>query len=701
MISLSDMIPWLCWIFPTSGAVASLALARVSRRVRDWTVILLTSLGTLMALLMLPDLLTYSYIDKQFFWFVLPGGISLDLGMLVDPLSIILALVVSFLGLLIMIYSLKYMEHDSTGITRYWFFMSLFIGSMLLLVLADNFILMYVGWKIVGLCSFGLIGYYYSDEREHWIGGPAPFPFQKPSRNGLKGLLVTSFGDVALLGGIIIMYLYSGTFNFVQLYQTAGIWLAQMAKDPGILALTSILILAGIFAKSAQFPFHEWLPEAMSGPTPVSALIHAATMVKAGVYLVARILPIFFFACWVAVPSYPEALTFFIATAIVGGFTAFMAATQAMVAKELKKALAYSTMSVIGYMMLALGAAGLSASTMVGGMSAAIFQLINHGLFKVVLFLGAGVIIYASKSIYLSEMKLSRAKMGFTWVCMWIAGLALIGVPPFSGFWSKDDILITCWQSGQYALFAVALATIMLTTFYVIRFMGMIFYGHENGDSEGDGSVRQELAGGKGRGGREASWLMLAPYGILAALTVAIGLVGPLVSGFLSTAFSNYFAGFPTLAAAVNNGASASSGASTILGVPSLELWVGVASVLMVAIGALPAYRIYIAHRTDPASLMESHASLRSLHSFFWNRWYIDAFYNRVFVEGTLSFSMLIVRFIENPLDRALNVGIPSLFRYANRGLRKMQTGILSVNMLLFIAFLAVILLLLWLGRLI
>jgi len=683
-----DLVPWLCWIFPTAGTVASLALARFGK-IRDWTVVLLSFLGLLMALFLIPQLFSYSYTDMQVFWFVLPGGINFSIGLLIDPLSIILAVVVAFLGSLIMLYSVKSMAGDP-GLSRYWFFMSLFIGSMLLLVLSDNFILMFIGWKIVGLCSYGLIGYYYSDEKEHWVGGPLPFPFQKPSRAGLKGLLVTTFGDMALLAGIIILYLYAGTFNFMQLYQTAGVWLAQMAKDPGILTLTAVLILAGPLAKSAQFPFHEWLPDAMTGPVPVSALIHAATMVKAGVYLVARLLPIFFFAAWVAVPKYPEALSFFIVTAVIGAFTIILSASQAMVSPEVKKVLAYSTMGTIGYMMLALGVAGLSSSALVTGLSASIFELINHGIFKVVLFLCAGVVIYAAGSIYLSDMRLSRTKMYFTWACMWIAVLALVGVPPFSGFWSKDDILVVCWQSGQYALFAVAFAGVILTAFYAFRFMGLIFYGNKNGAVEG-----REGAEGTGVQKREASWLMLAPYGILAALTVAIGLVGPLVTSALQTVFSNYFADSLKL---VPTGGGSSS---LIFGIPSVEIAVAAGSLVMIAMGAVPAYWLYISHKADPEGIISRHPALQRVYGFLRNRWYIDAFYNKVFVGGSLYLTVLAVRFVENPLDRLFNGGVPALFRAANKGFRRVQTGILSVNMLLFMAFLAALLIALWISGLI
>lgn len=680
MFLSNDIIAWLCWLFPTIGAILALLLTRINKKIRNMTVILFSFLGWLMAAFLIPELFNPSYVDKSMFWITLPTGGSVSIGMLIDPLSIILANVVAFLGFLIMVYSLKYMENDS-GLTRYWFLMSLFIGSMLLLVLADNLILLFVGWKAVSLCSFALIGYYYSDEKEHWIGGPAPFPFQKPSKCGLKALIYTTFGDVALLAAIIILYLYSGTFNLIQLYQTAGIWLAEMAKSPGILTLTSLLFLGGPIAKSAQFPFHEWLPEAMAGPSPVSALIHAATMVKAGVYLVARMLPVFFYACWIASPNYPEAFTFFFAVAAIGAFTAFMTATQALVSLELKKTLAYSTMSGIGYMMLALGVAGLSANTLVDGVSAGIFHLISHGIFKAALFLCAGVIIHVSGSIYLSEMNLSRKNMRLTWLFMWIAALSLIGVPPLAGFWSKDDVLISCLQSGQYVFFALALATVVFTCLYTVRFMGMIFHKER----------KEEPTETHGHG--ETSKLMLVPYGILAALTIVIGLGGSLVSDFLQETFRKYFTESLHLVVSNENGIAA-----TNTSVP-LNISVPIISILTIIAAAIPAYRLYISHKTKPESITSKHKSIQLIHKFLWNRWYIDGLYNKIFVDGTLAIREPLIRYIERPIDYALNEGIPKFFVALHRGFRKFQTGILSVNMLYILGFLAFILLvLLWLG---
>ena len=671
----SNIVPWLCWIFPMIGGVLALLLAKFDNRVRAVTVVSFSFLGWLMAVFMVPELFTPKIIDKTAFWITLPGNASVSIGMLVDPLSVILANVVAFLGFIIMVYSIKYVE-DESGQTRYWFLMSLFIGSMLLLVLADNLILFFIGWKIVGLCSYALIGHYYSDEREHWIGGPSPFPFQKPSRCGLKALLVTTFGDVSLLAGVIMLYLYSGTFNFVQLYQTADAWLGNIAANPGLLTLTSILLLGGPIAKSAQFPLHEWLPEAMAGPTPVSALIHAATMVKAGVYFVARMLPVFFYAYWIG--NYPEALTFFLLTAAIGAFTAFLTGTQAMVSKELKKVLAYSTMSQIGYMMLALGVAGLSVNALTTGVSAGIFHLISHGVFKAALFLSAGVLIHFSGSIYMSEMKFSRRSLPLTWLFMWIVSLSLMGVPPFSGFWSKDEVLLSCLQSGQYLLFTVALVTVAITCFYTVRFMGIIFHGTQTVEED-------QMSAGK----EKTSGLLLVPYGILAALTVVIGLAGPWVNSFLHSTFEKYFT--ESLGLTLTGGTSgiAAINSTSNPSMSLLSVLLPIVSVLTIVIGAFPAYRLYVSHKSTPEKIIGAHKSLQSLHKFLWNRWYIDAFYRKVFVNGMFAMRQPVIKYVERPIDYALNEGVPNLFAVANRGLRKVQTGVLSINMLYVLAFLA------------
>lgn len=641
-------------------------------RARDTSAIIFSLLGWIMAASLIPEIFTASYIDRTLFWISLPNGGSVGMGMLIDPLSIILANIVSFLGFIILVYSYRYMA-DKPGQTRYWFLMSLFISSMLLLVLADNLILFFIGWKIVGFCSYALIGHYYSDERKYWIGGPPPYSFQKPSRCGLKALLITTLGDVSLLAGIIILYNYSGTFNLMRLYQTAGSWLGVMAATPGMLALTSILILIGPIAKSAQFPFHEWLPEAMAGPSPVSALIHAATMVKAGVYFVARILPIFFYAYWIG--GYSEARIFFIFIASIGAFTALLTGTQAMVSLELKKALAYSTMSQIGYMMLALGVAGLNVNSLVHGVSAGIFHLISHGIFKAALFLCAGVLIHTSGSIYLTKMNFSRRTMRYTWLFMWIVSASLIGIPPFSGFWSKDEVLTSCLLSGEYVLFTIALVTVAITCFYTIRFMGMIFHA-------GEGE----------RKGEEAGILTLTTYGVLAALTVTIGLLGPWIGNGLYGVFGRYFT------ASLNLINVEGGYAANIYQQDPLHLLLPASSILMILIGGFPAYKLYISHGLQPADIISRYGILRRIHSFLWNRWYIDPFYNRVFVKGFLSTRTPLLKFVERPVDYSLNVEFPRFFVAASTCLRKVQTGILSINMIYVILFLLLIFILLWWG---
>jgi NADH-quinone oxidoreductase subunit L len=262
-------------------------------------------------------------------------------------------------------------------------------------------------------------------------------------------------------------------------------------------------------------------------------------------------------------------------------------------------------------------------------------------------------------------------------------------VPPLSGFWSKDDILIVTWQSGEYALFAVALVTVILTTAYVIRMMGMIFHSRSNVEPHAELEDHEDRPQHEHK---EASWIMIVPYGILAVLTVIIGLTGPLISGFLTTAFTKYYTSLHLVVTS-----TAASSTSLLSGV-GLEVLIGTLSVLMIIIGAIPAYRLYIQHKSQPETVVGKSGILPSLYKFLWNRWYIDAFYQKVFVNTTLAIRQPLERYVETPIDRALNNGIPYIFRKLSTAAKKIQTGILSVNMLYFIAFLALILLVLWLG---
>ncbi|MEM2667436.1 MAG: NADH-quinone oxidoreductase subunit L [Candidatus Methanomethylicaceae archaeon] len=664
-----EITPWLCWILPTIGSISHYLLPKRIGRIRYLVTISFSFMAWISALFMLKYI--HEFHEFHGIWFLLPDGRLLDIGILLDPLSIILANLVSFLSFLILIYSFKYMEGEP-GEDRYWFFMSFFIAGMLMLVLANNFIFFFIGWKIVGICSFGLISHYYSDERKYWIGGPEPYPFQKPSRCGLKALLVTTLGDVALLASILIIYVFSGTFNYIELYNNASNWMSQMSRFPGLLTITIILFLCGPFAKSAQFPFHEWLPEAMAGPTPVSALIHAATMVKAGVYIIARVFPIFYIAYWSF--GINEAINFFTIVAIIGCFTAFLAGSQAIVAIELKKILAYSTMSVIGYMMLSLGVAGLSPYSLLEGFTSGIFHLINHGVFKAALFLCAGVLIHASGSIYITDMKFSSKEMKFTWIFMWIASLALIGIPPLSGFWSKDGILLSCLESGQYALFIIAAITVAFTSFYTIRCMGIIFHRsniiHENKshNSENHTEHHTEHHG-------EAPLLMLIPYGIFAIITILIGIIGPWMKEMLSELFSESFKHIGLLNEKVLHHTSI-----------EIELTSIAISILMILIGGFPAYRAYITYKLDVSSIINKYPIIKSLQKFLWNRWYMDSFFHKIFVNPILASREPVVKYLENSMDTALNIGIPKIFSNINNGVRKLQTGILSINVIYIIS---------------
>jgi len=631
-------VAWLCFLFPFAGALLSPVLARIHPRLRDYGALFFSFLAALCSVMFIPYLFHPEKLplESAFVW--LSSPIELKVGVLVDPLSIVMANVVAVISFIIMVYSLGYMKGDPS-LARWWMWMNLFIGSMLLLVLSNNLVFLFVGWKMVGLCSWGLIGFYNKDEKKYWIGGPPPTKYTTPSHCGLKAMVVTSAGDVLMLGGILIMYSYGGTLNILELYETSSIWIPEMAKSSGMILLMSILLLAGPIGKSAQFPLHEWLPEAMAGPGPVSALIHAATMVKSGVYMVARLIPIFFYGYWVA--GCIEASYFFILIAWVGAITAFMAATQGMTALELKKALAFSTVSQIGYMMLALGVAGLTISSLEGGFTSGIFHLVNHALFKACLFLCAGSVIHTAHSIYMNDMGSIRKYMPFTWIFMFIAALSLMGVPPFPGFWSKDAILLSCLEAHNYPLFLLALITVVITAFYTTRFVGMVFHGRESKNVE---KLKQ-----KGAHLGEAHRTMVVACGVLAITIIVLGILGLPLEHLLHEGFG--YTLVEKLHLPVEH-----AGEHSIS-----HLLVPLLSVISVVIGIVPAYLLYFSGKLDPAGMLEKHASLKMLHKFFWNRWYIDSFYYIFFVGGITRLFTSVPRYIEDPLDKVYHKIIPSI----------------------------------------
>ncbi len=633
---MSIIYAWICIFSPFVGAALTPLLALISPRLRDSGAVLFSFISALSAVCLLPNLLHPGNlpIEAVVPWLTIP--VTISAGVLIDPLSIILANVVAVISFFIMVYCVGYMKGD-TAITRFWMWMNSFIGSMLLLVLSNNLLFIFVGWKLVGVCSYGLIGFYYKDERKYWIGGPKPTKFVTPSQAGLKALVMTGVGDLLMLGGILIIFHYSRTLNLLELYQTSPVWIPQMAQSPGMIILVSILILAGPIGKSAQFPLHEWLPEAMAGPGPVSALIHAATMVKSGVYLVARFIPIFYYGYWVA--DCQEASLFFIITAWVGVITAFLAATQGMVSLELKKALAYSTVSQIGYMMLGLGVSGLSPNNLVGGYSSGIFHLVSHALFKACLFLCAGSVIHSAHSIYMNEMGSLRKYTPYTWIFMMVAALSLVGLPPLPGFWSKDAVLLATLEAS-FPLFMLAIITVILTSFYTTRFIGLVFYGPESQNI-------QELKQKDSHFG-EGHPVMWISCGILAILIVVMGLFGLQVEHVITQGFEGQLG--TQLQLPVDQGQHGNS-----------HLLIPIISVICVFAGALPAYMIYISRKITPERILEKFSLVKLFYRFFWERWYIDSFYNRFIVGGLFSLSRCVAK-SEEILNVIIHERIPALF---------------------------------------
>ena len=542
-------------------------------------------------------------------WLVIEGGVTIQLGLMMDSLTAVMLIVVTLVSLLVQIYSQGYMRGDP-GYHRYFAFMSLFTMSMLGVVLADNLLLMFVFWELVGLCSYLLIGF--------WFHRPAAANAAK------KAFIVTRLGDFGFLTAILILFHSTGTFDIAELH---GLAIAGVLAGT-TLTWAAIGIFAGAVGKSAQFPLHTWLPDAMEGPTPVSALIHAATMVTAGVFLVARMFPLFEHSV--------QALT---TVAIIGGFTAIFAASMGLVMTDIKRVLAYSTISQLGYMMLGLGT---------GGVAIGIFHLFNHAFFKALLFMGAGSVNHATGTFDMRRMGGLRKFMPWTYATFVIASLSIAGIWPLAGFWSKDEVLASA--SSQPILFYLAMITVFMTAFYMFRTVFMTFGGQYRGgssDAHGHGGVPHESPS-----------VMVAPLVILAVLSV--------VSGFwnVTGGFSQLFGHGETY--------SFTEGFFGILTHPLP--WI---SLILAGLGILLAYAIYSARWLSAERIGRLFSPLYTLLS---RKYFLDELYEDVFVRKSLMAGLFagLQYFDTRAVDGTVS-GVASATVAGGRAIRQAQTGQLQL----------------------
>jgi NADH-quinone oxidoreductase subunit L len=550
------------------------------------------------------------------------GGFSVDLSLRLDPLSALMVSFVTFVGFLIHVYSVGYMKHDETdaGYARYFAYLNLFLFAMLVLVLANNFLLMFVGWEGVGLCSYLLIGYYY--EKEY------------AATAGKKAFVVNRIGDFGFLLGMFGVFSLFGTLDFDSVFQSA-------AADPGRyapgLTLVCVLLFLGAMGKSAQFPLHVWLPDAMAGPTPVSALIHAATMVTAGVYMVTR--------CNVLFRLAPEAM---VAIAVVGGVTAIFAAVIAVAQNDIKKILAYSTLSQLGYMFLACG---------VGAYVAGMFHVVTHAFFKACLFLGSGAVIHALGGEQdVRRMGGLARRLPVTYRTFLVATLALAGIPPLAGFFSKDAILAEVFAAHRPLLFAVGLVTAGLTAFYMFRLVSLTFAGEFRGSAEMAAHVH------------EAPRSMTVPLVVLAFLSAVGGVLGlPAVFGERANWIARYLA--PVIPPVDLPGRE---GGPHHL--PHLTEWLlmGI-SVAVAVLGLLLAGKWYAKEKSrTPARIA---ARFPALYGLVAERFRVDELYDALIVRPFVWLSRVLWKVVDVLLiDGVLNAGA-FLVELIGDSLRFLQTG--------------------------
>ncbi len=680
------------WAIPFAGALITPIIGfiagklkegsqtqKVLRIIRNWMAVFTSFVAFLFTMLLVVDVFNGQGGEAfvtNWFWNIGDKPFAAGFGVLVDPLTVLIASFASGIGTLIMIYGINYMKDDK-HLDRYWFLMQMFIGGMIFLVMSNNFLQSFVGWEIVGFCSYALIGYFFDKKGPQ---DPKEFTIKEETEGdynahaGFKAFITTRIGDVMLLTGILIIFAVAGTFRYTELLSDLT-WLSDL-HDKKILVLTAVLIFGGPIGKSAQFPLQFWLPEAMAGPTTVSALIHAAAMVKAGIFMVVRTYPMFYLGLH---DLHIENLQYyFLIVAAVGGFTALMAATMGTSATELKKVLAFSTVSQLGYMFMGLGVGGLIEP--VGGVMdyngyfAGSFHMLSHAIFKALLFLSAGAVIHAVHTKYIDEMGGLRKDMPKVFWPMLIGGLSLSGVVPLGGFFSKESIFGACWHLGEegnnagWIFFAVAAVAAALTFFYTIRFLGHTFGGKKTEHVE---KAEKEQGGHL----HKTSPLLWVPLVILAVGTIVIGFLAPVVELFMSK--NDWFAAATNFTVEAFHIDYAHFFGHTF-GFSPPTFWITIGILLT---GGLPAYFLFVRKQWDTKEILKKSKIVNGIYTFFHRRWYMNhAIYwclrkFKVFTEW------LYENFDLKVIDRS-NYIIASGTMKSGEVFRKTHTGILSVNFL-------------------
>ncbi|MDH5266744.1 MAG: NADH-quinone oxidoreductase subunit L [Candidatus Bathyarchaeota archaeon] len=662
--------PWLCWLIPIFGATVTPLVSAIRRRFSSYLAVLSIGMSALFSFSMIPDIyfgtVGTAQPDLTIPWV---SNSLIQVGVYIDPLSVLMASVITCIGFLVTVFSVAYMQ-DEPSLARFWFLIQFFIGGYSVIVMADNLLFMFIGWEIVGICCTGLAAFWYKDPNK--------------AHMGLKTFILLRVADVLLLASILIIYATPPhTLNIIKLAEN-GNWMGELSRS-GLLFITVLMFFGGAVGKAAQFPLQEWLPDALAA-SPSS--FNALTECLAGPFIMARVLPIFHGGI-----EYSGMVDFFLVMAFVGTLTAVISALIATVQTNIFKVLSYSISSVIGYMIAALGLAGLMTDIS-GGYLAGAFLLTIDAFISALLFLTAAYISYTVGSDNLHYMSGFKSRIAHR--SIEVGALAIAGIPLLSGFWCTNwiqtvalDFAREAGIKGQstlmisgYVIFALLIIGGGITAFYGLRMMGLI--------------LRRGNHGSEGRVLKKVPSLMrislAATLGVTAFLDFLALLLIPSFNKFLQPLLHTLT--FPTIVDVL------------VYIVPSIST---VLTCVAVTVGGYPAYQLYIARRVDPAKLIKEHSFLKKIHTFFWNRFYINALYYKIFAYPAITFSKglykglefggidkfnySVARFfrrISRAVHERLELGGIDAFNYliANattsfcRWFRKTHSGVLSYNML-------------------